>query len=684
MNRELKGTTCHRTLTLDRLHMDQDARVVPASLSSEAEVERWFGREVLAHSAEAIDLTRAGSGLPLLFNHDSNVPLGKVRNVRLDGERLRGDIEFSNNARAQDIWPDVRDGYLDNVSIGYQIKSFEESSDSDIVRITRWALLEASIVTVPADSSVGVNRSHEDRPMAETPTAEQPPANYRAAFETGKTAGAKDAIQAERQRLQDIDELFALPAVPRTPLMTALRKTAIEEGWESGKTNREILANLGTDEGRDFERGLADPGATDNGQGMQHHTPTAPQPGTGATTGTVGTAHRGQVQVTRDQLDSRADINERALLVRCGIERDKAKVREASASGYVGMSLLDMARDYLYNMNVDMRGLRPDDIVGKAFVTRANRAHGQTTSDFTNLLNNVANKSLLMGWDEIPETWQQVCRIGSLPDFKTADRPGLSHFSDLDEVPEDGDIEYGSFSDYKETIKLVEYAKKHRLTRRTILNDDLDALSRRPRMMGRAANRKVGDKVWDTLTSNSHVGPTLNQDSVALFNSAHSNYVASGSGAAPTVSTLDTGFTNMGTQTDPSGAAILNISPRYLVVPKALEVTANVLIASEFNPIGNTNAKGGAREPNPFRGRLEVVPEARLDSSSHGNLTTGWYLGADPNMFDTIEVAFLNGVAEPYIREEEEWDTRGVELVVGIDCGVAFLDYRGLYFNYGA
>ena len=109
-----------------------------------------------------------------------------------------------------------------------------------------------------------------------------------------------------------------------------------------------------------------------------------------------------------------------------------------------------------------------------------------------------------------------------------------------------------------------------------------------------------------------------------------------------------------------------------------------VLMAAQWNPAGTTASKSVRDSPNPFQNAFEVVSEARLDSSAHGNLTTGWYLAADPSMFDTVEVAFLNGVAEPYLREEEEWDTRGTELVVGIDAGVAYLDYRGIYFNYGA
>ena len=135
----------------------------------------------------------------------------------------------------------------------------------------------------------------------------------------------------------------------------------------------------------------------------------------------------------------------------------------------------------------------------------------------------------------------------------------------------------------------------------------------------------------------------------------------------------------MAKQTDPNTGKPLNIAPRYLLVPKALETTARVLNTSMYDPAASPGSTTGKNTlaPNPFQNRLEVISDARLDGQTNG--TAAWYLAADPNRFDTIEVAFVDGIAEPYLREEQEWDTRGVEYVVGVDFGVAALDFRALH-----
>ena len=98
-----------------------------------------------------------------------------------------------------------------------------------------------------------------------------------------------------------------------------------------------------------------------------------------------------------------------------------------------------------------------------------------------------------------------------------------------------------------------------------------------------------------------------------------------------------------------------------------------MLVAATYDPAGTA----GTLPPNPFSGRLEVVTDARLDGQTNG--TAAWYLFADPNLFDTFEVAFLNGVAEPYLRENQPWDGQGVEYVTGIDFGVSALDFRAVH-----
>lgn len=152
----------HRTFALESRKSDSGTTVVPASLSSEEPVLRWWGYEILDHSPGAVDLSRADRGLPILANHDPAQPIGRALNVRLSGTRLRGNIKFGRNAKAQEVSQDVADGVLDGVSVGYEILEAQEEGTLDgepVYRVTRWKPFEASIVAIPADNTVGVNRS---------------------------------------------------------------------------------------------------------------------------------------------------------------------------------------------------------------------------------------------------------------------------------------------------------------------------------------------------------------------------------------------------------------------------------------------------------------------------------------------------------------------------------------------
>lgn len=132
------------------------------TLSSEQPVERWFGTEVLSHAPEAVDLSRAeAKAMPLLFNHDWNDPIGMVEVLRLADGRTKAQAVLFGTARAQEVGQMV-DGGLRNVSVGYEILQMTEDTKRNVFTATRWMPLEASIVTVPADITVGIGRSAEE------------------------------------------------------------------------------------------------------------------------------------------------------------------------------------------------------------------------------------------------------------------------------------------------------------------------------------------------------------------------------------------------------------------------------------------------------------------------------------------------------------------------------------------
>jgi phage major head subunit gpT-like protein len=464
---------------------------------------------------------------------------------------------------------------------------------------------------------------------------------FQRAFSDGERAGLSRGAEAERSRIRDIDQLFSLPSIPDSPAMRALRGTAIEEGWPVDATRQQVLELMGTDTQPIATR------APDNVSATSHIRSDA------------------NITAGADSIDKWREAASLSIAVRSGLETDREKVLALRATEFGGYRLSDLARSYLKAINVQVPGDQRA-LVGAA-LTRASIGH--STSDFTHILVDAANKSAQMGYEEAPETWRQWCRTLSVADFKTAYFPQMSTFGDLDVVPEGGEYQYGTFTDFKESKALKTYGKLFSISRQAIVNDDLNSFTQIPRHMGRAAARMVGDEAYGVLTTNGNMS-----DGNPLFDDTnHSNQVDAGSGAVPSVATLNAAFASFGTQTDPAGN-VLNLSPNYLLAPKALEGTSRQLLASNNDPAATT-----MDVPNIYQGRLEGVYEARLDA----NDAAQWYLACSPNVCDTVGVGFLDGVDAPYLEEQDTLTVDGMVMKVRIDCMALALDWRGLYENDG-
>lgn len=163
--RTIKTGTLYRGVQITREAIDADARTVELSFSSESPVERWFGTEILDHSPASVRLGRLRAGGPLLVDHDLRDHVGVIESVSIDADRRgRAVVRFGRSARAEEIWADVQDGIRNSVSVGYRIHELRLDSEKDgeeTYRAVDWEPLEVSLVSVPADVSVGVGRADE-------------------------------------------------------------------------------------------------------------------------------------------------------------------------------------------------------------------------------------------------------------------------------------------------------------------------------------------------------------------------------------------------------------------------------------------------------------------------------------------------------------------------------------------
>lgn len=161
--RHLKAGRAERALLVERQSVDLEARTVTLAFASETPYERYWGVEILDISATSIRLVRLLNGANLLCDHDSRDVVGVIESVNVGADRIaRAVVRFGKSARAQEVFQDVVDGIRRNVSVGYMIHKaqlVETNEGVETYRVTDWEPFEVSLVSVPADASVGVGRS---------------------------------------------------------------------------------------------------------------------------------------------------------------------------------------------------------------------------------------------------------------------------------------------------------------------------------------------------------------------------------------------------------------------------------------------------------------------------------------------------------------------------------------------
>jgi phage head maturation protease len=628
-----------RTIELaSRSIVDTESRLVRLSFSSEEPVTRqsffsdpWI--EILGHERSEVDLSRLNNSAPVLYNHDRSERenrIGVVERAWVENGRGYADIRISRRDEVAGLWQDITDGILRNVSVAYRIlerKLTEESKDKPATyRVIRWMPMEISLVDIPADATVGIGRKLEAESLASQP---QPTIKETTMPEAVKETGERADVTLSHTPPVDVHQVRQEALNAEKARRTEIR-TLFEKHSDQDKLRDQCLDNPEVDIHEARKLLLESLGKREE----------------------PVTSHQ-RIEIGETDVEKFSRAAEDAISFRAGIAGKDVKPTEL-----MGYTLLEMARKSL-----ELRGVRTAHMDKREL---AARAFTHSSSDFPKILENNARKAMLRGYDEAEEVFPMFTRAGNLTDFKTHSRVGLGVFDTLDVIPESGEFKHGTIGERAESIKLATYGKLFSITRQAIINDDLNAFTDIPRKMGRAAARTVGDLVFSILTSN----PTMS-DGVALFHASHNNLA--GSGTAITAASVGAGRTAMRLQKD--GKAVLNIRPSYLIVPAAQEDTARVLMTSETDP-----SKTNSRVPNPVRSAAEVIVDARLDAAS----TLSWYLTADPNVFDTIEVGYLDGIAAPFLDQQDGWTIDGVEYKVRIDAAAAPLEFRTLYKNPGA
>lgn len=340
------------------------------------------------------------------------------------------------------------------------------------------------------------------------------------------------------------------------------------------------------------------------------------------------------------------DSVKQSLLARAGIDKDKA---DAKDNAYNAMTLRELARASLVDRGISVSGQNAMSMVGLAFT--------HSSSDFGQILIDVAHKSLLKGWETAAENFDQFTSNGTLTDFRPAKRVGLGDFGYLPQVGEGEEYTYGTIGDEGASVALATYGQLFNITRQAILNDDMHLLTKIPEKMGKAARATIAKLVFALLTGNAKA-----QDGKALFDASHKNTITN---AVLDLANIDKGIQLMNGFVNARGEP-LAIEPEFMLLPTSMYTRGLQLIKSAS--VEGADANSGII--NPLRDIVTPVKSARLQAADEKS----WYLINK----EAIEVSYLDGIDTPYMEQQQGFTVDGVSTKVRIDAGVNVIDYRGI------
>jgi len=646
--------------------IDTDKRTATLTWTTGAGVRRydWMRDrpyiEQLSLDPAHIRMGRLQSGTAPLLNTHGSWDLSDVIGVVDSADGTDATVRFSKRADVEPIFQDVQDGILRNISVGYAIYARQmvpptEDGGDWTYLVTDWEPMELSIVPIPADPGAQVRAAPDAKtPVFDCEVTTLAPATAAANHQrkevtmpnpTGDTTAANNTAVAASEQQTEQARAAQLVRDEITREERA-RIAGIEEAVRAARLdNAAELITQFRDAGTALDAVRADVlrrlDARQRAQDVHSNA---------------------QIETVRDQTDVRRAAVQEALLHRA----DPRSPLTDAGRQYRGYGLAELARRVLEDQGVNTRGMSKREVAVIAMNLdrdMASRAGMMSTSDFPNILANTVGRTLRNGYQLAPRTFTAWARQATVPDFRPVSRGALSDMSKFTVVKAGEGYSYGKFGDGAESYSAVKYGKIIPLTWETIVNDDMDMISRIPMAIGAEAAQTEGDIVYGILLDNAAMA-----DGTALFHADHGNLA--GAGAAITDITLGAGRAAMRKQTAPQGRT-LNLAPSILLVGPDTEMAANKYTSASF-----VATKGADVNPN-FNTSLEVVVESRIAG-------TPWFLMAQSGLIDTVEYAYLEGEQGLFTEQRQGFEVDGLEIKARMVLGAKAIDHRGMYKNAGA
>lgn len=691
----------YRSFAADKSTLDEDNRSINGIAATEQPVLMPdYDRMEMVPETLLMSGVRFADTVPLLNNHqrgDAEAVIGSATDLRNVDGRLMTRAVFSSTAEG--IFTRVKEGHLKDLSVGYKVekKRYIPKDKSERIAgreftgpinvVTSWTVREVSVTPIGADDQAKLRGLSGDPFMKGASvmlTQEQRDKLVARGMPADLDDAAAVAWSIDNPEVRTVEKIVEKPVEARGADSADL----FEKFKAEQKAEREAERKLHSFIREKCQRHGLDAQAVidtcntevEAGRKILEMLEARQQDITPAI---------GRFEFGRGRNEKLGDVVRSAFLTRVlssrGIRGESLKnligEKPQGADDFRNASLFDFAKLTLEAEGCDLRGLSKDVIAQRAlgFNTESIRSGGyHFSASFPDLLLDAVNKTLLQAYTERPMTYSAVFRqAASVPDFKTIHRVRLSESPNPMIWPDNTSPEEIAFTDERESYAVEAYAEMASFSWRLLVNDDLDAISRIPQLMGRAAARKVNEVCWAVVTSN----PTLAADGVALYSDAtgarFNDNLTTGAltvGALGTAKSLMRRMKGANTKGAAAGPAILNIEPRFLVVPATIETTAAQLLNSAYDPADNKN-----QVYNPFR-NLQLVVEPLLDDSS----TQIWYLFADPGDIDTIEYTFLQGQETPVTDQWMDNETKSRKYSIVQTFAAKAIDHRGTVRSSGS
>ena len=655
--------------------------------------------------------------LPIVDSHNTasvNNVFGSIRDIVIEGDQLIGIPEFASDEQSQVVATRYNEGHLNDFSIEalpLEKQIVREGQTYTTPRgqviegpaeiVTQWEPHNASICATGADPNSTVRRSYDreevsrmDESLLKTLAGLGVPEGMTEpgaiiAFLAGKLSGeveppempeVESAMTEEKMPEGEIAKAEQVPEEMKIENMEDEVKAEVARQLKAEKTRRDAIVasvKLGRLE-RSFADQLIDDGVSVADANERILRKMANRPLGGAGSGS-------HVRVTESEQDKFMEQATAGLVQRCfqGQIKTQKAPEVQGAEHFRNLGLYRLAESCVRRMAINPERYSKADVARLAMghqgtfdrlrIQRSNDVY-HTSGSFANLLLDAASKTLTASYVEAPYTWDQwVRQAQSVDDFKSINRISLGESPNLEVVPEGKEYPEGKVVDQRKSYTIEKYGKEFTITWETVINDDLDALSRIPAMHGAAARRTQEKAIYDVFLSN----PTM-PDGFALFSASHpSGTNLSGGAGAPAKATLDKAFEVMGKQKGLNSDVFLGLTPSVLLVPLAYAGTALELVNStasveneKNSGVSNLYGRGGARQ-------LRVVASPYLDTNS----ATNWYAIADNSLIDTVEITFLSGEESPVL--ESDWNMRNDSYIYKVrqSFAAAVIEHRGIFAN---